>query len=93
MLLTPQTPASGYVIARVSPGWEADWHPSPVRELALYLAGAGEIEASDGTTRRLRPGTILLVDDTTGRGHITRVTGTDEMLVVVVTRPNKDSLT
>jgi hypothetical protein len=88
MYLTAQTPASGYFIARVPPGWHADWHRAPVRELAVYVTGEGEIEASDGTVRPLRPGTILLVDDTTGKGHITRVTGAEEMLVVIVTLPD-----
>jgi hypothetical protein len=54
----------------------------------VYLSGEGEIEASDGTVRPLRPGTVLLVDDTTGKGHMTRVTGTEEMLVVIVTLPD-----
>lgn len=93
MHLTAQTPASGYFIARVPPGWHADWHPAPVRELAVYLSGEGEIEASDGTVRSLRPGTILLVDDTTGKGHITRVTGTEEVLVVIVTLPDDPTRT
>jgi hypothetical protein len=35
--------------------------------------------------RDLVPGTILLAEDTTGKGHISRVTGTDEMLVLIVT--------
>lgn len=91
MHLTSRTSAAVYFVAWVPPGWRADWHPTPVRELAVYLAGEGEIEASDGTVRALRPGTILLVDDTTGRGHIARVTGTDEMLVVIVTLPNQAS--
>lgn len=89
MLLTAQIPASAYFVARVPPGWDADWHPAPVRELAVYLSGEGEIEASDGTVRRLEPGTILLVEDTTGKGHKTRVTGADEMLVVIVTLPDE----
>ena len=93
MQLTGQTPASGYFIARVPPGWRADWHPAPVRELAVYLAGEGEIEASDGTVHELRPGTILLVDDTTGKGHMTRVTGTKEMLVLIVTLPDEPTRT
>lgn len=88
MLLTAQTPASGYFIAQAPVGLDLDWHPSPVRELAVYLAGEGEIEASDGTVRELRPGTILLVDDTTGKGHRTRVTGAEEVLVVIVTLPD-----
>lgn len=88
MHLTAQMPASGYFVARVSPGWHSDWHPAPVRELAAYLSGEGEIEASDGTVRPLQPGAILLVDDTTGKGHMTRVTGTEEVLVVIVTLPD-----
>jgi hypothetical protein len=92
MLLTPQEKASGYFIARASAGLELDWHAAPVRELAVYLTGQGEIEASDATIRPLEPGTILLVEDTTGKGHKTRVTGTEEVLVVIVTLPDDGSI-
>lgn len=87
MLLSAQIPASGYFIARVPPGLELDWHTAPVRELAVYLSGEGEIEASDGTVRSIEPGTILFVDDTIGKGHRTRSTGSEEVLVVIVTLP------
>jgi quercetin dioxygenase-like cupin family protein len=87
MNLTRPQPASAYSIARVPPGTSLDWHAAPVRELAIYLAGEGEIEASDGTIRAIVPGTILLVEDTHGKGHQTRVTGTDEVLVVIVMLP------
>lgn len=87
VLLTSLEPASGYAFERVPPGWHGDWHPAPRRVLAIYLAGQGSIEASDGETRPLVPGTILLAEDTTGRGHITKVTGSDEMFVVIVTLP------
>lgn len=93
MLLTPHEKASGYFIARAPAGLELDWHTAPVRELAVYLTGQGEIEASDGAIRPLEPGTILLVEDTTGKGHKTRVTGTEEMLVVIVTLPDDGSNT
>ena len=89
MLLTAPASASGYFVARVPPGLELDWHTPPVRELAIYLSGDGEIEASDGTVRSLEPGTILLVDYTTGKGHKTRVTSSEEVLVVIVTLPNE----
>lgn len=91
MLLTPQEKASGYFIARAPAGLELDWHPAPVRELAVYLTGRGEIEASDGTIRSIEPGTILLVEDTRGKGHKTRVIGTEEVLVVIVTLPEDGS--
>ena len=69
VLLTAPEPASGYLVERVSPGWHGDWHPAPGRVLAIYLTGEGEIQASDGTVRPLQPGTILLAEDTTGKGH------------------------
>lgn len=33
------------------------------------MKGVAELEASDGSTRRLGAGDVLLADDTTGRGH------------------------
>jgi quercetin dioxygenase-like cupin family protein len=91
MLLTAPAPASGYFVSRVPPGLELDWHTPPVRELAIYLSGEGEIEASDGTVGSIGPGTILLVDYTTGKGHKTRVTGSEEVLVVIVTLPSEST--
>ena len=65
-----------------------DWggdvpHPTPFRQLMCVLDGRFEVEASDGTTRRLDPGSVLLLEDTTGKGHATRVL-TEEALVVAV---------
>jgi len=88
LLLTSPQAASGYVFARATPGWNADWHPSPTRQLAVYLRGEGTIQAGDGESRPLRPGTVLLVEDTAGQGHVTKVTGPDEMLVLVVNLPD-----
>lgn len=88
VLTTSPEAASGYVFARVAPDWHGDWHPAPRRELVVYLTGEGAIEASDGESRPLEPGTILLAEDTTGKGHITKVTGAGEMFVVVVTLPD-----
>lgn len=88
VLTTSPNPATGYVFARVAADWHGDWHPTPFRELVVYVAGQGEIEASDGEIRSLGPGTVLLADDTFGKGHISRVTGGDEAFVVVVRLPD-----
>ena len=50
----------------------ADWHTAPERQFAVSLNGWVEYETSDGTVRRFNPGEVVLVEDTTGRGHITR---------------------
>ena len=88
VLLTEPEPAAGYVLERVPAGWHGDWRPAPQRVLAVYLTGRGEIQASDGEVRPIKAGTILLAEDTEGKGHITRVTGADEVLVVIVTLPD-----
>ena len=88
VLLSAQEPATGYILERVPPGWHGDWHPAPGRILAVYLTGKGDIEASDGEVRPIESGTILLAEDTTGKGHITRVTGIEEVIVVIVTLPD-----
>ena len=46
--------------------------------VAASLAGyapAATVETGDGTVRRFGPGDVMLAEDTTGRGHITRVVG------------------
>jgi hypothetical protein len=49
-----------------------DLHTAPERQLAVSLNGTVEYETSDGDIRRFAAGDIVLVEDTTGRGHITR---------------------
>jgi hypothetical protein len=71
-------------------GSAADWdggsaHPTPHRQLLCTLRGAYEVTASDGTVRRFPVGSLLLLDDTTGKGHLTRSVSDDEMLVLSVT--------
>jgi hypothetical protein len=48
------------------------------------LRGEFEATASDGETRRFPPGAVLLLEDTTGKGHVTRVVGTGPFLILGV---------
>ncbi len=50
----------------------ADWHTAPMRQLAVALNGAVEYETGDREIRRFAPGEVVLVEDTTGAGHVTR---------------------
>jgi len=50
----------------------------------VTLAGEAEVEASDGEVRRIGPGFILLADDLTGKGHITRGAGTADRLSLFI---------
>ena len=55
-------------------GWGGEMpHPSPHRQIFCILQGELEVTASDGTVRRLPAGSVLLTEDTHGKGHSTRV--------------------
>ncbi len=56
-------------------GWHGDWHPVPRRQLMFCLTGELEVTVSDGETRRFGPGCSILVEDTSGKGHVSRVVG------------------
>ncbi len=51
---------------------EVDWHNPPRPLLVLWLTGEVEFETSDGNIRRLPAGSVVLAEDTTGKGHISR---------------------
>ena len=52
-----------------SGNFTGDWHTAPRRQYVIYLEGKTEIEVSDGERRLLKTGDVLLVEDTTGKGH------------------------
>jgi quercetin dioxygenase-like cupin family protein len=59
-------------------------HNAPRRQFIVQLTGECEIEASNGETRRLVPGSVLLVEDVDGEGHITRRVGDDLRLTLII---------
>jgi hypothetical protein len=70
--LSEPIPAKHVMLRRNEPGYDYDWHVAPSRQFIVLLDGAIEIETSDGARRTFRGGDILLMEDTTGRGHRTK---------------------
>jgi quercetin dioxygenase-like cupin family protein len=64
--------AKGIVFQASSGVEEHGWHNAPRRQFVITLAGRIEIEVGDGTRRSFGPGDLLLAEDLTGRGHVTR---------------------
>ena len=60
------------IFRKVVPGYDYDFHRAPARQYIILLDGEIEIETSLGEKRHFRAGDILLVEDTTGKGHRTR---------------------
>ncbi|HLT18975.1 MAG TPA: hypothetical protein VKZ96_05915, partial [Thermomicrobiales bacterium] len=82
-------PAIGVIFRRTPADQFIDWHPAPRRQFVVTLSGEAEIEASDGEVRRIGPGTIMLAEDVTGKGHITRGIGTEERLSLFIPLPDQ----
>lgn len=51
---------------------EVSWHNPPCRQYIIMLKGVMEIEIGNGEIKRFKEGEILLAEDVTGQGHITR---------------------
>ncbi len=49
-------------------------HQAPTRQFVITLAGTLEFKIATGATFLIRPGDILLAEDTTGSGHSWRLT-------------------
>jgi quercetin dioxygenase-like cupin family protein len=52
-----------------------DFHNAPRRQYVVMMSGQMEIEIGDGSKRVFDPGDVLVAEDLTGQGHITRGIG------------------
>ncbi len=77
-------PAAGWRFLHVPARWVGDLHPTPNRLWIFCLAGEMEFQASDGAVHRVEPGSAMLLEDTTGKGHQSRVIGDRDALLVAV---------
>jgi len=77
-------PAAECCFITLPPGWYGDWHPAPRRQFVIHLSGQIETRASDGETRTFEPGDILFMEDTSGKGHISRMVGSAEVRNMIV---------
>lgn len=65
--------------------WVGDMHPSPIRMWIFVPQGEMHFEASNGDSRKIAPGSAVLLEDTDGVGHFSKVLG-DQPAVLAVAR-------
>jgi hypothetical protein len=58
------------------------WHTGPMRQFVINLSGRAELEVANGEKVPVGPGQIDLIEDTTGKGHITR--NIEDRIVVTI---------
>ena len=83
--LSAYYPASRVRFVHIPAGMrEAGFHTPPGRLLAIWLDGYAEFETSDGQVRRVTAGKAVLVEDTHGKGHISRHPPEGQNLILVM---------
>jgi quercetin dioxygenase-like cupin family protein len=70
--LSQRLPATGVIFRETSGDYDLDWHPAPRRQYIVNLDGGVQITASDGESRIIGAGEVLLVEDITGKGHLSK---------------------
>jgi hypothetical protein len=82
--LSTIVPVTGVQFRRTNQDYYLDWHPAPARQFVVTLSGESEVEIEGGRKVRLGPGHILLAEDTTGQGHISRAVGSQDRLSLFI---------
>lgn len=76
------------ILCSIPAGWVGDWHPAPRRQFYFQMSGELEVQVSDGEIRRFPAGSLVLLADTSGKGHFTRALGSSGVDGVFVQLPD-----
>lgn len=82
--LSQSQAAMDYRFMNAPAGWTSEWHPSSARNLFVVITGEWEVTASDGEVQRFKTGDVLLVEDTTGKGHTSRVVSEEDSVALMI---------
>jgi hypothetical protein len=80
----PPTPGANPRNTAAADANAAEWHTGPARQFVITLAGSSEVEVSGGVHIRASAGHINLIEDTTGKGHITRNFGPEDRIALTI---------
>lgn len=69
--------ATHVTVEETAGGGSLAWHTAPVRQLVVTLAGTLNFSTRDSERFTLRPGDVLLAEDTAGSGHRWQLEGSD----------------
>ena len=80
----PLASSEGAMFLHLKSGAKEDWHTAPRTWFLVAVQGMSEVTTSDGEVRQLKPGMVMLMDDTKGKGHQTRAIGPEDHVALVV---------
>jgi hypothetical protein len=62
-------------------------HTAPRRQIFVTVRGEYQVTAGDNEKRSFPAGSVLVIEDTTGSGHSTKIIGTEDAIVFAVGLP------
>src|SRR3984893_18235698 len=80
----PPTPGADPHNTKATDPNAAEWHTGPARQFVITLTGSSEVEVSGGVHVMAGPGHINLIEDTTGKGHVTRNFGPEDRIALTI---------
>lgn len=87
-MLSGMASATGVSFQETRAGGTFAWHDAPARQFVVTLTGTLDFQIRDGGHFAIRPGDILLAEDTAGGGHSWRlVDGESWRRVYVILAP------
>jgi len=86
--LSGRTATADLTFVSIPLDWDGEWHPTPRRQFWVTLSGEAVVTVGDGEQRHLFPGSVVLLEDLTGRGHNTRAVGASAFAGVLVALPD-----
>lgn len=69
---------------RLPKGKVQDWHNPAHRQYVVTLTGRGEVEIAGKQKILINPGRLILLENVTGKGHITRSIGSEDLTFFIV---------
>jgi hypothetical protein len=72
---TARLPANGIIFRETKADYDLDWHPAPRRQYIINLDAGVKLTASDGESRIIGAGEVVLVEDISGKGHLSESLG------------------
>ncbi len=70
--LSARMPVNGIIFRQTQAEHDRPWHPAPRRQYIINLDAGVELTASDGEARVIGAGEVVLVEDTSGKGHLSK---------------------
>ena len=87
-LVSEWLPAEQARFIKFPPSYHGTAHVAPRRQFIVYIAGCCGMQTTDGEIRFFRPGDVLLVEDTIGKGHSSWTEGDDAYLAAAIQLPS-----